>query len=140
MDAILKMRVAQGIAYSKIGLELSALTGKAISRSAAISRGRRIGVGGTTALSGRPLNWAKLITTPAHRPSLKPHTLPKPSANIPSHNAVKFIDRGPHQCAFPVSGEGAEMLVCGEPTLGGQSWCVRCAAIVWLPAAKGRAA
>lgn len=45
---------------------------------------------------------------------------PKPEPFMPrsavvSVNPVPFIDRRQNQCAYPISGFGAEMLVCGAP-------------------------
>ncbi len=41
-----------------------------------------------------------------------------------------------HTCRFPVAGEGADTLFCGDPVIAGTSWCRACSARVYLPAKK----
>lgn len=51
---------------------------------------------------------------------------------------VPFLDAGFRRCRFPVSGEGLSLIVCGEPTVVGASYCSACHARAYVGAREPR--
>lgn len=53
---------------------------------------------------------------------------------------VLFLESREGQCRFPVSDEpNLEMMVCGDLTKKGSSYCPKCHALVYVPASRQRA-
>jgi hypothetical protein len=46
---------------------------------------------------------------------------------------ITFLEVLNGQCRFPISGTGATMLVCGEPTLPAHFCCAACKALAYYP-------
>jgi GcrA cell cycle regulator len=51
-------------------------------------------------------------------------TPPVAASDIQSPNAKVWTERGSHQCAFPVGGQGADAVSCCNRTAGKSSYCV----------------
>lgn len=59
----------------------------------------------------------------------------EPSSDIPSNGAgpVTFFDLRLNHCRFPLSGEGLDILYCGEDKAEGTSYCLAHCKIVFAP-------
>lgn len=69
-----------------------------------------------------------------------PKPVPKLPAAPPPSGAVRLADAGERVCRTPVSGEGADLFVCGAPTAPRVSACAACHARLRVPTARVRAA
>lgn len=69
---------------------------------------------------------------PEPRPPVNP-----PAPRIEARAGVIWTARG-KGCARPVGGEGADTLSCGAPTDPGETYCLGCKAIMWLPTPPAR--
>jgi GcrA cell cycle regulator len=46
---------------------------------------------------------------------------------------VSLVDRAPCRCAWPVAGQGADTLACGEAVKTGSSYCPTHHRLAWIP-------
>jgi len=46
---------------------------------------------------------------------------------------VALVGRAPCQCAWPVGGQGADLIACGQPVQTGSSYCVTHHRLAWIP-------
>jgi GcrA cell cycle regulator len=114
---------AEGLSHRRIAAELGG-----ISRNASIGKAGRMGLEprGPKGTGGRRAKHTALL---AGRPP-KPRThgfnirgvfeLP---VEIPTDQAVLFLDVKADQCRWPVEGEGVAMVCCGNATVRGRPYC-----------------
>jgi GcrA cell cycle regulator len=46
---------------------------------------------------------------------------------------VALVGRAPCQCAWPVDGQGADLMACGQPVREGSSYCGTHHRLAWIP-------
>lgn len=142
MDSLLRTMVAQGVAYSQIARAVSAMARVTVSRSAAIGRGRRLGLHRAGTESERVnkreaslRNGCGVVTAARKRGTLAPKAAPtgarEPHALRDPKVNVRFIDRRKDQCPMFCEGEEGPLgFVCGAPVVFG-SWCALCGSRVF---------
>lgn len=128
--AVLKTLLRQGLAASKIAAMMS-VGGRQFSRNAIISKIDRMGLRDDLpprVRSERQSQLARQTNRAKAGGSLKPKKPPPLKLDHPVRgpNAIPFVLRRLDQCPYPIEGQGASMIVCGEPVSHG-SWCESCA-------------
>jgi GcrA cell cycle regulator len=145
LDALLRKLVADGkLSIRAIAAEINMQMGTAFTKNAVCGAMNRRGLlrvrpHGTTA--PRAARAAKKRERASkYSPSLNPITglfeavaIPVTAKNIP------FLDRGT-SCAWPTSGEGMNMLVCGNDTADGRSYCQFHNSVAYQPYERKRKA
>jgi GcrA cell cycle regulator len=135
---MLRECLASGLSFSRAAHAINAKFGTAYTRSAALGRGRRLGLAG----SDRPDNWQK----PSSRPNKKRRRkrsqrrapdliwpIPPPQRAktvklrsvpiVPRHLAL--VDLEPGDCRYPYGGDvdGEAITFCGHPRREDSSYC-----------------
>lgn len=124
-------------------------THRPLTRSAVISRARRLGVKLPIKANPRrreeqagkqardnPSRRLALTTAPVPREWLEPPPLPQGRLTIlddptPDAPGVLLMNAALGDCRRPISGSGLWMRVCGDPTLDGMSHCATCFSLVY---------
>jgi GcrA cell cycle regulator len=154
-DAELIRLRQEGAPYSEIGRTLG------VGRNAAIGRAYRLQRAGVEfpVAAAKPRAVAK--PKPKREPRMRSHA-PRPVAT-PAENTgwgalagtterkawrvidcevwqpldgaqpVSLVDRAPCACAWPVAGQGADTLACGEAVKTGSSYCPTHHRLAWIP-------
>lgn len=133
--SLLKTMKAQGLSHSKIAAAVSLLPGEKVTRNAVGAKIDRLG------LTDKAASYSSSASRgDRSRPKLKVVREQKPLAPIErGDNSVRLVDRNRNQCPFPVEGEGADTIACGEP-IAFKGFCQRCAERMYDFRAKGKAA
>jgi GcrA cell cycle regulator len=133
----LREYVAKGMSYSAIAAAINATFKTSFSRNAALSRARRMGLGGTgrperpqPSLKVSPPAPCRTIERgatelPWRAPSFKSMAMPKLRCAdvVPRHLSLVDLECG--DCRYPYGGdvEGEAITFCGHPRRTGSSYC-----------------
>jgi len=133
--------LARGMSYSEIADAINARFGTSYTRSAAIGRGKRIGVVGPARQDdgqkrppkAKAPRWRKLHERRATELN-RPAPAPAPERSEPvklrcvgvTPRLLSVIELEPDDCRYPYGGdkEGDAIAFCGHPQLEGSSYCV----------------
>ena len=137
-SAMLRECLASGISFARAAAAINAKFGTAYTRSAALGRGRRLGLAG----SDRPENWRKPSSKTNKKRRRKrgrrrapdliwPMPPPQPAKVIklrsvpiePRHLAL--VDLEPDDCRYPYGGDadGEAITFCAHPSCENSSYC-----------------
>lgn len=131
---ILRTMIAQGQTTSMIARFLTQSLHCKVTRNAVIGKALRLGlrtnapqrvvVSAPKARRQRP-KVKPVARVKKPREAAKPEPMPK-AREIVRANPVPFLDRAHNQCSFPISGEGASMICCGNAVTRGHIFCAEC--------------
>jgi len=126
--AMLRKHAEDGLSFGAIAVEINKAAGTSFTRSAIAGAMLRWGV----PKPKRAVNRLQAARAADNRQriakKLKPHEPQTYSKSLD----ILFLDREPNQCAFPTSGEGLSMLVCGNVTAD-SSYCGWHCSIAYQP-------
>lgn len=133
-EALLLELCKTGKSAAVIADEINAATGSTFTRNAicgAIAR-RGLHIGKPKTAERRLRTRHRRLVRTRYCDPFKEIPLPVAPLNIP------FVERDGDRCRFPTQGAGSSMLVCGQPTSEGISYCAWHCSLAYQP--SGRAA
>ena len=122
--AKLRVMAAKGMTSREIANEL----GEGFTRNSVIGKTQRMGIWlgkakpAAPELEPEPIAEEPVVATIHYLKPKTPFRQPPVEVQKPTGNQVFLMALTPNMCRFPVSGDGANTLFCGDPTESG-SWC-----------------
>lgn len=133
-----------GLSASQIAKEMSAP-----SRCAIIGKARRLGLQSKNSPNARPRH---ATNTPRSAPRLSRLRVPRRQMQEPRFpdlsvivsnepntspemcaNRISLLEATEGHCRWPAADDGSAMMVCGDPSLTGHSWCPRHCRVAYMP-------
>jgi GcrA cell cycle regulator len=136
----LREHVAQGLSFARAAAEINARFGTTYTRSAALGRGKRMGLVVPVSRQDRPMPAKALRPRKARkcrgaelpRPAPQPEIVPAVAATPVqlrcvgmSPRLISLVELEPGDCRYPYGGdkENEPIAFCGHPRRAGSSYC-----------------